>query len=266
MLDYVHKFYANIEWTKMMDAWVFFCFGIEGFEIFDTVTMGLGKLIILIGYSDCKHYMKHLVIIGLKTTRTINMNELSSKIAGFLGLVDMQQFIKLQELMYPSLYHFDVEQPLPDNVLSKRAKSETYYCILFGPLALCNTSKGVETRFCHFDNRLGDPLLWKVNLSIMNEDGECRQRTCTSFESFDSFSVSDGKRRPDRNNYAPYGVQDMKDLRVPFIRNDKNSYTKSKLFVKVILHLRHTKKFETLKYSCGDEIFIAYKLMDELVG
>ena len=44
----------------MMDAWVFFCFGIEGFEIFDTVTMGLGKLIILIGYSDCKHYMKKL--------------------------------------------------------------------------------------------------------------------------------------------------------------------------------------------------------------
>ena len=191
------------------------------------------------------------------------MNELSSKIAGFLGLVNMQQFMKLEELMYPSLYHFDVEQPLPDNVLAKRAQSETYYCILFGPLALCNTCKGVDTQFCHFDNRLGDPLLWKVKLLIMNEHGECRQQTCTSFESLDSFSVSDGKRKPDGKNYAPYGVEDMKDLQEPCIQNEQNSYSKSKLFVKVILHLRHTKKFETIKYNCGDEIFIAYKLTDE---
>lgn len=56
VLDFIHKFYVNIEWTKMMDAWVFFCFRIEGFEVFDTLTMGLGKLILLvIVYDEFKH-------------------------------------------------------------------------------------------------------------------------------------------------------------------------------------------------------------------
>ena len=39
-----NKYFANNEWNKMMDAWVYFCFKIDGFEIFLTKTKGLGKI------------------------------------------------------------------------------------------------------------------------------------------------------------------------------------------------------------------------------
>jgi hypothetical protein len=34
------------EWCKMMDAYVFFCFNIAGFQIVRTVEMGLGILLL----------------------------------------------------------------------------------------------------------------------------------------------------------------------------------------------------------------------------
>ena len=36
--------FGKNEWNKMMDAWVYFCFKIDGFEIFLTETKGLGKI------------------------------------------------------------------------------------------------------------------------------------------------------------------------------------------------------------------------------
>ena len=38
----INKYFAKNEWNKMMDAWVYFCFKIDGFEIFLTETKGLG--------------------------------------------------------------------------------------------------------------------------------------------------------------------------------------------------------------------------------
>ena len=42
-LECIHKYFGKNEWNKMFDAWVYFCFRIDGFEIFLTETKGLGK-------------------------------------------------------------------------------------------------------------------------------------------------------------------------------------------------------------------------------
>ena len=41
-LEHIHRYFGKNEWNKMFDAWVYFCFKIDGFEIFLTETKGLG--------------------------------------------------------------------------------------------------------------------------------------------------------------------------------------------------------------------------------
>jgi hypothetical protein len=43
-LERIPRYFGKNEWNKMMDAWVYFCFKIDGFEIFLTETKGLGKI------------------------------------------------------------------------------------------------------------------------------------------------------------------------------------------------------------------------------
>ncbi len=41
-LEHIHRYFGKNEWNKMFDAWVYFCFRIDDFEIFLTETKGLG--------------------------------------------------------------------------------------------------------------------------------------------------------------------------------------------------------------------------------
>ena len=41
-LEHIDRYFGKNEWNKMFDAWVYFCFKIDGFEIFLTETKGLG--------------------------------------------------------------------------------------------------------------------------------------------------------------------------------------------------------------------------------
>ena len=40
--EHIHRYFGKNEWNKMFDAWVYFCFRIDDFEIFLTETKGLG--------------------------------------------------------------------------------------------------------------------------------------------------------------------------------------------------------------------------------
>ena len=136
------------EWCKIMDAFKYFCFNVAGFEIFRTAEMGLGCILNL--SSVCCVFVTLFSLIylyvGIHATRRISLALLSTKLAGFLEYVPRAHFRALQRLHYKSLYSFDYEDP-EDEATSgfspSSCRRKTYYFILFGPLALCNSSNDV---------------------------------------------------------------------------------------------------------------------------
>ena len=116
------------------------------------------------------------------------MQVLSSKLAGFLEYVPRQHFKYLQRLIYKSLYSFEYQDP-EDASLGNRSMTKTYYFILFGPLALCNSNDEISVSFFNFDDRDGSLLIWKSSLLMAAEDNENDIESFTAFDSSDRFKL-----------------------------------------------------------------------------
>jgi hypothetical protein len=97
---------------------------------------------------------------------------LSSKIAGFLEFIPRSNFKHLQKLKYKSLYSFDYVDP-DERIAESQKVRKTYFFILFGPLALCNSDDHINVSFFNFDDRDGSLLIWKSALKLSVEVTEC---------------------------------------------------------------------------------------------
>lgn len=114
------------------------------------------------------------------------MQVLSSKLAGFLEYIPRSLFKYSQRLHNKSLYSFDYEDPENGRV-GNRPVTKTYYFILFGPLALCNSNDEISVSFFNFDDRDGSLLIWKSSLVMAAEDNENDVESFTAFDSSDRF-------------------------------------------------------------------------------
>jgi hypothetical protein len=197
----------------------------------------------------------------------ITMEELSSKLCGFLEFIPKTHFRQLQRLHYKSLYSFDYEDPEEENSGHKRPRTKTYYFILFGPLAICNSDDEVSTRFFNFDDRDGTLLIWKMTYHMVDEDTENDIESRTCFKTSDSLIIEDAVLTPGRDSYCTFGVESMSALKHPHLETNAETGSRKKVefFVKVILHHRNTTVFRHFEYEQGEEVFVKYSLADTLI-
>lgn len=207
--------------------------------------------------------------VGIRTTRRISLALLSTKLAGFLEYVPRAHFRTLQRLHYKSLYSFDYEDPEDEGnsgFSPSSCRRKTYYFILFGPLALCNSSNEVTIRFYNFDDRDGSLRIWRSVYKVCAEEEECHWETLTSFTSSNTLTISDAQLTPDGTDYAPFGIANMRTLRHVHLNAYNGSFrNKTEFFVKVILHHRNAEVFRNHMYEDGEEIFVKYNLADQLI-
>ena len=200
-----------------------------------------------------------MVFLGLKTTKRIKMDILSSKILGFLQIIPIDMFRILQKNHYSSLYSFQIS----DSAI-KSPKQKTLYFILFGPLSLCNASASVTANFCHFDHVMGDPLIWTVKYETRSEKTTTSaERNHCSVSSSDTFSVTDMAFSPTKNAYVPCQISAIKDLWETITYSGRIG--RANYFVKVILSDLSDKRFHSYEYIPDTEIFVNYSLSDVLI-
>ena len=193
--------------------------------------------------------------LGIRTTTPMSLSVLSKKLVGFLEIIPEQQFRVLQRLHYPSLYSFKYS---PDG-----EEEKTYYFVLFGTVALCNSSHETNVEFTNFDH-VGDLLLWETTMTFNEEVRRSNDHGgITRFQSGDFFEVCDGRPSPNGDLIAPFGIEEMFDLRRTFFVRD--SRRKKDLFVKVILHDVSFTRFHNTHYGTGEEVFVKYNLNDPLI-
>lgn len=204
-------------------------------------------------------------MLGIRTTRRISMQVLSSKLAGFLEYVPRAHFKHLQRLHYKSLYSFDFQDP-EDAALGNRIITKTYHFILFGPLALCNANDEIAVSFFNFDDRDGSLLIWKSSLLMAAEDNENDIESFTAFDSTDRLKISDGALASNGEGYNTYGIESMSALKHVYknVGPDTNQ-EKVEFFVKVILHHRSKVMFTNHYYEPDEEVFVRYNLTDRLI-
>jgi len=187
---------------------------------------------------------------------------LSSKIAGFLEFIPRSNFKHLQKLKYKSLYSFDYVDP-DERIAESQKVRKTYFFILFGPLALCNSDDHINVSFFNFDDRDGSLLIWKSALKLSVEVTECDIETVTAFNSSDGLSITDGLLSPTQNTYGTYGVGSMSALKHVFVHREARE--KVEFYVKVILHHRSKATFVGHMYEADEEIFVKYNLCDQQI-
>ena len=193
------------------------------------------------------------------------MNLLSTKLVGFLEFIPRTHIRQLQRLRYKSLYSFQYEDP-EDAHLGNRIVLRQYYFILFGPLALCNSSDEVSVKFFNFDDRDGSLLIWRMVYNLSVEEHENDWDTLTSFKSEDSFTIADANLTPDGESYAPFGIGGMSDLKRIFTSDGLlGTRKKVEYFVKVILHHRSNYVFKNFEYEADEEVLVKYSLADRLI-
>jgi len=90
----------------------------------------------------------------------MSLSVLSKKLVGFLEIIPENQFRFLQRLHYPSLYSFKYS--------ADGNEAKTYYFVLFGTVALCNSSQETNVEFSNFDH-VGDLLLWETTMTFNEE-------------------------------------------------------------------------------------------------
>jgi hypothetical protein len=259
------------EFRKMLDAFRFFCFQCDGFEIVQTAQMGLGNSTVhfkLHIHTSYIHAFVFYITVGIHTTRKITLEVLSTKLVGFLEFIPFNHFRQLQRLHYKSLYSFDFEDPAEVLAGNKHPKKKTYYFILFGPLSLCNADDEVSVQFFNFDDRDGSLLIWRMQYRMLDEDTDNDIATRTCFRSESSFTISDGILNPSGTAYSTFGVGSMSALKRPFISTDPpvvGTREKTEFFVKAILHHRNSAVFRHLEYVAGEEVFVNYSLADAQV-
>jgi hypothetical protein len=73
--------------------------------------------------------------LGIRNTNRITVNDFGDEINGYLEFIDMDLFHALHQLGYNSLFTY---------VDSRREK---LYCILYGPLSLCNSDPNRDVGF-----------------------------------------------------------------------------------------------------------------------
>ena len=213
------------------------------------------------------YFSLYYVLLGIRTTRRISLQLLSSKLCGFLEYVPRIHFRSLQRLHYKSLYSFDYEDPEDTTGFSPSSRNrKTYYFILFGPLALCNSSNDVTVRFYNYDDRDGTLTIWKSVYKVFVEEEDADYETLTSFSSTNSLTIADRQLTPDGLEYAPFGIANMSTLRRTFF-NDYLAAARSKteFFVKVFLHHPNTATFNNHVYEADEEVFVKYNLADHLI-
>ena len=203
--------------------------------------------------------------LGIRATCRISLALLSTKVAGFLEYVPRAHFRALQRLHYKSLYSFDYEDP-EDEATSgfspSSCRRKTYYFILFGPLALCNSSNDVTVRFYNFDDRDGSLRIWRSVYKVFVEEAENDWETLTSFSSTNTLTIADAQLTPDGMEYALFSILNMRTLR----QVHKTAYnSKTEFFVKAILHHRNNEVFRNHMYEVDEEIFVKYNLADQLI-
>jgi len=181
--------------------------------------------------------------------------ELSQKLVGFLEIIPEHKFRALQEQRYPSLYSFNYSS-------NNSSQPKTYFCVLFGTVAFCNSSQATNVQFWNFteDDNL---LLWKTTMTINEEVMTSNDQGYTRFQTGDFFEVKDGKRIPGRNSIAPYAIENINELSHTIYMN--NDTVKSKLFVKVILHDVSIQRFQNTTFTADEEVFVRYNLTDPLI-
>ena len=184
----------------------------------------------------------------------MSLRNLSKKLVGFLEMIPEHQFRVLQRLHYPSLYSFRYSADGRD--------ARTYYFVLFGTVALCNSSQEKNIEFSNFDH-VGDLLLWETTFTFNEEVGISNDRGFTRFQSGDLFEVSDGRPSPNGDLISPFGIEQMCDLRRTIFMRD--SRRKQDFFVKVILHDISYTRFNNTLYGAGEEVFVKYNLTDALI-
>ncbi len=233
------KWYAADEWRKMLDAWVYFIFKIPGFRIFKTTTRNLGKHFFL----RCIFLNSDLllIIVGIQTTEPLSSNDLSNKLVGFLENITEQQFQALHALRYPSLYSFEYSDE--HNTVPK-----TLFFAIFGTVALCNNSQDTNVQLRNFDN-VGKLVLWKTTMSFNDELQGLHDQHFSRFRSEDFFEVCDGQPSPNGDIIAPFGIEDMSDLRSTFYT--PNGRRKLKFFVKVSLY-----DVNNIQYRNGETVYV----------
>jgi hypothetical protein len=98
------------------------------------------------------------MIVGIKTTTEgATLRQLRKSIPGFLELFSKRKFDRLVARGYQSLLKFDA---YPDTILGSK---QTYYAVLFGPMALVNSNNNVREQFYHVDE-FGDLLIWRARM------------------------------------------------------------------------------------------------------
>ena len=258
-------YYASDEWRKLFDAWSFFSFKIAGFEIVRTEGMGLGRLEFFITLNVFVHAIIFFFYIGIRATRRISLQMLSSKIAGFLEYIPRNNFKHLQKLQYKSLYSFEYVDP-DESIPASQQVRKTYFFILFGPLALCNANNDINVSFFNFDDRDGSLLIWKAALKMSAEQNECDIETISAFNSTDGLSITDGTLSPTPNTYVTYAVSSMSALKHVFVNDGPDSKReKVEFYVKVVLHHRSKATFIGHMYEEDEEIFVKYNLADRQI-
>lgn len=257
-------YYASDEWRKLFDAWSLFSFKIAGFEIVRTPEMGLGVIINTYIFLYL-NFLFPLINEGVRATRRISMQMLSSKIAGFLEYIPRNNFKHLQKLQYKSLYSFDYVDPDESIPVSQQVR-KTYFFILFGPLALCNADNQINVSFFNFDDADGSLLIWKSVLKMSAEQNECDIETISAFNSSDGLSITDGTLSPTPDTYVTYSVSGMSSLKHVFVTDGPDSKReKVEFYVKVILHHRSKAAFKGHMYEEDEEIFVKYNLADRQI-
>ena len=84
-----------------------------------------------------------LMGLGIQNKNRIEVNDFGDEINGYLEFIDMDLFDALHQLGYNFLFTY---------VDNKRQK---LYCILYGPLSLCNSDQNRDVGFTWL-NRDGD--------------------------------------------------------------------------------------------------------------
>jgi len=130
--------------------------------------------------------------LGIRNTNRITVDDFGDEINGYLEFIDMDLFHALHQLGYNSLFTY---------VDSRREKQ---YCILYGPLSLCNSDQNRDVGFTWlnrdglemlYENRFEEVYLREVlfpNTPDEMEVEECRVRfsqrvfhyTCENYYSY----------------------------------------------------------------------------------